>query len=199
VQRRHTAGTYPGQLTLGLLEDPRDILQLVRKDFEDSGSRLVPEFDICQGSARIDLAVVSDRLDGFEIKSDRDSLDRLPRQAEHFGRVFDRLTLVGSPRHLASAERTLPAWWGLSLLAQGSRQLVSVRPAEANPGVEVAHRVRLLWRDEVVRALAEHGGTSTRGTRHELWRQLAEVASADQVRELVCRAIRSRPDWRAAS
>lgn len=199
MHRRAGSRPDPRQLTLGLLEDPRDILQLVWADLASVGSRLVPEFDVGQGSARIDLAVIGHQMDGFEIKSDRDTLERLPRQAEEFGRVFDRLTLVGSPRHVARAEHLLPAWWGLSLISPGSRRVVVVRPASANPGVEPTYRLRLLWRDEVLQALAERGERRRRGTRQHLSRALSAVASPDEVRDLVCRAIRSRSDWRAAS
>jgi hypothetical protein len=65
--------------------------------------------------------------------------------------------------------------------------------------VEPASQVRLLWREEVLRALAERGHHRLRAPRRELWRALADTAPPDEVRRLVCEAIRSRPGWRAAS
>src|SRR4029077_13805561 len=60
-----------------------------------------------------DVAVVNGALDGFELKSDRDRLDRLARQSEIYGAVFDRMTLVVGPRHERQAARMIPDWWGL--------------------------------------------------------------------------------------
>lgn len=40
---------------------------------------IVDELPICWGDARIDLAVINGRINGYEIKSDRDTLDRLVR------------------------------------------------------------------------------------------------------------------------
>ncbi|HEX6037420.1 MAG TPA: hypothetical protein VFZ20_05255, partial [Longimicrobium sp.] len=51
-----------------------------------SGSLVVPELEICQREFRIDVAVVSGTaLHGYEIKSDRDTLSRLPAQAVAYG------------------------------------------------------------------------------------------------------------------
>jgi hypothetical protein len=58
------------------------------------------ELGVQHGLSRIDLAVVNGELHGFEFKSDKDTLARLPEQAESYGRVFDRVTLVVGESHL---------------------------------------------------------------------------------------------------
>lgn len=61
----------------------------------EPGARVVDELGIRQGSARVDLAVINGSINGFEIKSDADRLDRLGRQRDAYGTVLDTVTLVG--------------------------------------------------------------------------------------------------------
>src|ERR1700674_1251921 len=47
---------------------------------QDPETVVIDELSLCQGDARVDMAVVNGSLSGYEIKSDRDTLTRLPRQ-----------------------------------------------------------------------------------------------------------------------
>ena len=51
-----------------------------KKYFSDESTRVFEELGLCQGDARVDVAVVNGSIHGFEIKSERDSLDRLSNQ-----------------------------------------------------------------------------------------------------------------------
>lgn len=161
-------------------------------------ARLVPEMEVCQGSARIDLASIGQGIDGYEIKGDRDDLARLPAQAASYGRVFDRLTLVASSRHLREAERVLPGWWGLALVRDDSRCIESVRAAGGNPELDPGALVRLLWRDEALAAVEARLGRQPRTTRRELCTRLVDLMPQEELRNLVCRSLRERATWRAA-
>jgi len=79
----------------------------------DPPTLIVEEMSVREGRSRTDVAVVNGALDGFELKSDRDRLDRLARQSEIYGAVFDRMTLVVGPRHERQAARMIPIGWGL--------------------------------------------------------------------------------------
>jgi hypothetical protein len=126
---------------------------------DDPSTRIVEEMGLWAGTARIDMAVVNGELAGFEIKSDRDNLDRLAGQAALYNRVFDRVDLVVGARHLATARRRVPRWWGILLATPsgGAVVLEQVRRAERNPTPEPAVAAALLWRDEALSILAEHG------------------------------------------
>lgn len=190
----------PGQLVLGLDDDPiaiRDLL-MARIRRESPGARLVAEMGVCQGVARIDLAAIGHQLDGYEIKSGRDDLSRLPAQAAAYGQVFDRLTLVTSERHLQDAAEGLPEWWGLALVNGDARTIEPVRLPVLNPNRDALAMVRLLWRDEAVDALEPRLGRRPRTPRMALWQQLVELTPPDELRDLVCRSLRERTDWRAA-
>ncbi|WP_197480754.1 sce7726 family protein [Rhodococcus sp. EPR-157] len=67
----------------------------------------------------MDVAVVNGALSGFELKSARDTLRRLPKQIEIYSRVLDHAVLVVADNHLDSAMSLVPDWWGV-VSAQGS-------------------------------------------------------------------------------
>lgn len=66
----------------------------------DGDTIIVNELGICQGSARVDMAVVNGSLNGYEIKSDMDTLQRLPIQKEYYSQVFDNMVIVIGEKHL---------------------------------------------------------------------------------------------------
>ena len=68
---------------------------------------LVEELGLCRGQVRVDIAVVNGLLQGYEIKSDRDSLRRLGIQVVLYWKVLDRATLVVCERHIVEAFRRI--------------------------------------------------------------------------------------------
>ena len=64
----------------------------IRHAFEP-GALIVEEFGLCQGAARVDVAVVNGSLNGYEIKSESDTLNRLHRQQDIYNRIFDSLSM----------------------------------------------------------------------------------------------------------
>lgn len=123
----------------------------------DENTRIVEEMGIWSGSVRIDVAVINGRLTGYELKSDRDTLDRLPAQAELYSRVFDRVCLVVGSRHAGKARRAVPRWWDVivATTSKGSVRLDHVREGKQNPSPDPLLVARLLWRSEVLAALEE--------------------------------------------
>jgi len=89
--------------------------ELLRQYVNDEDTLVLDEVGLRHGTARIDLVVVNDRLHGYEIKSDRDSLKRLLDQVRVYSSVMDRMTLVVGYRHAYDALRMVPEWWGVRL------------------------------------------------------------------------------------
>src|ERR1700733_2509791 len=83
-------------------------------------TRIVEEMGVWSGSVRIDIAVVNGSLSGYELKSERDTLERLPRQVRLYGHVFDFLHLVVGKRHVEKAKAMIPDWWGVKIAIAGS-------------------------------------------------------------------------------
>jgi len=118
-----------------LLKDGDIRSPLLRRIHAPGASRVIEELGLLRGEIRIDVAVISSVLEGFEIKSGKDTLSRLPRQSAAYGRIFDRVTLVTVSRHASHAQRILPSWWGIWTIHLENDQLYfeDVRSAAANP------------------------------------------------------------------
>jgi hypothetical protein len=166
----------------------------------DPHTLIVEEMSLCEGRGRIDVAVVHATLDGFELKSDRDRLDRLARQSEIYGAVFDRMTLVVCPRLERAATRMIPGWWGIELtepLAGGKVGLHTIRSPGMNPSPDALAIAELLWRDEALSVLIELGhakGVLSKPRAH-IHRRLAEVSELEFLQYRVRDRLRHRADW----
>lgn len=155
------------------------------------------EFWVPQSNERADVAIIGMTMDGFEIKTERDTLKRLPRQADAYARVFDRCHVVLARRHVDRALEILPAWWGVQVIDEGLTFL-SVRPAETNVRVDPETLVRLLWRDEAYAALCELGtAPDPRTGRFRLWEMLLALLDVDTLKHVVRDTLLGRDASRA--
>src|SRR4051812_39679450 len=89
------------------------LIEYVGQQYADHPAKIIEEFSVCDGAARVDLAAINGVMHGFEIKSDLDSLTRLPHQMELYSSVFDKITLVVGTTHLYHAFHMIPDWWGV--------------------------------------------------------------------------------------
>lgn len=163
---------------------------------------IVSELGLCQGAARVDLAVINGSLNGYEIKSERDTLERLPGQQEIYNRALDSVTVVASQHHIDSLTEQIPCWWGIweARAEPTAIRLITIRSPGENPHVDPSSMVQLLWRDEVLAALTELGlqyGVMSK-PRGALWAKLVENISLHELRELVRSRLKARTGWRAA-
>jgi hypothetical protein len=168
----------------------------------DPTTVFVDELDLC-GQVRVDMAVVNGTLSGFELKSDRDTLRRLPMQIQVYGRVLDHATLVVGERHHDHAVRDLPDWWGVIVAAWDGTvvTLHEERISRWNRHVEPLALAQLLWRSEALEELAVRGidkGLRTK-PRWTLWAALADQVPLTDLRELVRQRLKNREGWRARS
>lgn len=157
------------------------------------------EFGVESGNRRIDVAVLNGHLAGWEIKSDEDTLYRLPEQAASYGRVMDYLTLVTTAKYLEKAASKLPDWWGLTEAVQGSSgtKLVSRRTPRINRTQDQFSLAQLLWRDEALAELRlrdQASGLSSK-SRYFVWERLAQVTTRKELRTCVLRRLKQRQEW----
>ncbi len=160
---------------------------------------IVEEFWLPPSNRRADVALLGSSIEGIELKTHRDNLKRLSKQAEAYGSVFDKCTLVAAERHLDSADGLLPAWWGLVRLPHfPNGSLEVVRAPRSNPSVDASALVRLLWKEEARNALSNLGMSveANRG-RSWMWEQLQSRTSVSQLRQLVRSALVGRDPTRA--
>jgi len=173
----------------------------LRRCHEDERTLVVDELGIRHGRSRADIAVINGHLVGYEIKSEVDSLERLERQVEAYGAIFDFAGLVTTERHASQALGILPEWWGVVLASQGIRGAVhfcSARPFRRNPDVDDLAVAGLLWRCECVALLSGLGVSSPdlRARRSVLYGRLVAALPSAELRATVRDAIRQRRGWR---
>ena len=199
-------GLSGGDVTYGAQVNDSDIRTALRVYLEEahaSGTLIRDELGLCLGDTRVDIAVIGETLSGFEIKSDRDRLDRLPGQIDRYGRVLDYATLVCAPRHQDKATAILPHWWGV-WVAEDRDEVVTlraIREAKRNPSPDPYTVAQLLWRDEamaVLRARDLHRGLSS-GTRFRLWERMADTMTLAEIQQAVHSAIMARQEWQVCS
>lgn len=157
------------------------------------------EFWVPRSHERADIAVIGPTMDGFEIKTERDTLKRLPRQAAAYARLFDRCYVVLADRHVEAALDILPMWWGVTVIRGGSTpEFERIREADVNPGVDPETLVRLLWRNEVHAALCAFGAPPDPGAgRFRMWEQLLDLVEVDVLKAAVREALIHRDPARA--
>jgi hypothetical protein len=163
---------------------------------DDADTEIVDEMAVCQAGARADVAVINGHLGGFEIKSDVDSLARLPRQTKYFSRVFDCMTLVCADRHTAAATALVPDWWGIwaAEVLSGTVHLRPVRSGGRNPEPSGWARATLLRRWEMTELLLAHGAPArfARAPRRELVPALLEMVQPEVLDAEIRRYLRVR-------
>ena len=175
--------------------------EMKRQHSGDSDTLILHELGLCKGIARVDLAVVNGNIHGYEIKSQQDTLVRLPHQAGIYSRALEFVTIVASPSHATKIESIVPPWWGLwtAIQSEDEIRLERVRDAHPNPQLDPLALAQLLWRDEVLQALIDREfavGMRSK-SRDELCKHLASNVSLQELGEVVRMNLKRRgASWR---
>ncbi|MEQ9609076.1 MAG: sce7726 family protein [Kiloniellaceae bacterium] len=174
--------------------------KLEKKYYHDQDTRIVEEMGVWAGSVRIDIAVINGELQGFELKSARDNLQRLPEQARLYSMVFDRVTLVSAERHQEDAINLVPQWWGITSALErrdGGVTLKRIRSARRNPAISPHQVARLLWKSEALSILENYG--LDRGVRSAtmdgMAKKLADTIPSQVLLREVRQVLKFRSDW----
>lgn len=152
----------------------------------DPSCALIDELTLHSGDGRIDVTVVNSYLHAYEIKSDADSLSRLPRQIALYGSVMDFLSVVVTDKHLAPAHARVPAWWGIYVYREHTVR--ELRAPQLNGLVDFARLSTLLWRDQSLALLRgkDVSGSVLKKPKRVLHKKLQEVCSKEEVHSAVC-------------
>lgn len=162
---------------------------------------LVEELGLDHGRTRIDIAVLNSSLHGFEIKSSRDTLRRLPSQLSVYSAVLEKLTLVVAPDHLEALDRMLPSWCGVLVAEKrgpdrlGFRQL---KESSQNPNPDPFRIAHLLWKSEALSLLRKYDavGVSARSNRVQLYERIARHVSTSDLIAYIRQCFVARENWR---
>jgi hypothetical protein len=179
----------------------RAVLRTELERVHGDGALILNELQLEHFRAFADVATINRRIEIYEIKSDADRLARLSRQAEWYGMVCDRATLVAAERHLRHPEKHVPDWWGIvaAVDAGGEIVLEERRPAQDNPHRSIRAVLNLLRKTELVKMLW------ARGREEPVWRfdkpgaieAVYDMLGADDAHATALRVLRYRKTWTA--
>lgn len=184
----------------------RDIRRVLRAELKlkhaaEPSTVIVDELGI--SDVRADLVTISDdHMCGFEIKSQKDTLKRLPKQVEVYSDVFNYCTLVADTKHIEKADAIIPSWWGLVRsdydAETGKTALVHLRESGENPKLEAITICQLLWKEETLEELKlrkiDRGVRSK--ARYHAWLKMSRELPVEEITQIVRNRLRTRPNWR---
>jgi len=182
-----------------------DIREILIKELEsqyskDSSTKIVHEMGILHGQSRVDVAVINGVLHGYEIKSESDTLVRLPTQMVDYNKVFDRMTIVVQRNYLNKVRDIVPNWWGITLVTRyrGELHLRVLRKGKLNPNVDPFSLSHLLWRGEALDILKERG--LQRGylskPRDEIYKKICSSITLSEIKLMVNQQLKRRESWK---
>lgn len=162
---------------------------------------VIDELGLAHAKCRVDIAVINGCIHGYEIKSGKDTLDRLDSQINIYRRTLQKLTVVVAPKHIAEIITRIPEWCGLIVAEQGPRGGISfrmVRTAITNPEVDPIMMAHLLWRDEVIDLLRKIGYTprELRRPKKYLYEILCEAMTPREITNSIRTFMPQRKAWR---
>jgi hypothetical protein len=169
--------------------DIRPALRRMAQGPDASDTVLIEELGLNKGSVRVDLAVVNGIMHAYEIKSDCDTLRRLATQVHHYGKCFDRVSLVLGVKHLKEASTLVPKWWGIIRVTAGKEgpRFHTVRKPRRNPARDARALIELLWRDQTLALLEQIGAADGLRSkpRDVLWDRATQRLTLEEIAEAV--------------
>ena len=160
----------------------------------DSDAVVISEMVVDNWSRRADVVLANGKLWGFEIKSEMDTLGRLPGQMDVFARSFEKLTVVVAARFETQVREMLPDGVGLWVEDRDGILKERVRPRLNMLSREAA--IRLMTVSELRRLLSCNGSVgisdAPRTVLEAIARSLPASDLANAARDAVKRRHRGR-------
>ncbi len=173
----------------------------LREHHNEPTTLVIDELGLEHGKCRADIAVINGYLDGYEIKSDLDSLHRLDSQVSKYNAVFDHSWIILTSRHLEEAISIVPEWWGIILVrevANNTLDFQTIRYPSKNANVNDYSVAQLLWREEAKEILMNLGmqGANLKAKRSILYGYMVEMLESQDLRFIVREYLKKRQTWR---
>ena len=185
----------------------KDVRQAVKnkvlKDhINDPSTLVIDELGLNYGRNRVDIVVINGEIHGYELKSDSDTLIRLPKQAECYSLVMDKVTLVVGEKHSKEAMGLIPEWWGVKVAVMGIRggvRLITERHSKKNRNIDPFELLKLVWKDEVMELLSFKMDIDWRIKKlkkKDIYQLVVDNFTLDEIRDNTRAILKSRADWR---
>lgn len=107
----------------------------------------IAAFEVKAKSSRTDFLVINGDTKSFEVKSRVDTLNRLNKQVQDYGDVFEFNTVVIDKIHLPKVIKMIPEYYGIWYF-EGSQKIL-YRIAEYSPNINAREQLSLFNRKEL--------------------------------------------------
>lgn len=174
--------------------------QYIRENFDMRKYILDDEFRLSDGFVVADVALIGTDLIGFEIKSDKDVLDRLSVQSMVYSNAFSECFLVTTPKYAERASLLVPDWWGILIVEERDNTLFmsEYRRGEENLDVTPLAVLQLLKKKEAGDLLRLVNSPISNKKKAEIYLELMEKLQPDELIYLSCLKVRARYHGRHA-
>lgn len=122
--------------------DDKQIRQTLLKELsKDKEIEIYQEFVLPSSKARADIVTVGEIFTGYEIKSDKDSLQRLSTQIPEYDVYLEKNYIVVGEKYSSKIKDYIPEYWGI-IVVSGSEEkdlennrlkIKTIRKAKKNP------------------------------------------------------------------
>ncbi|MEE4618475.1 sce7726 family protein [Pseudomonas alliivorans] len=147
----------------------------------DNDAVLVSELTIDNWAHRTDLVLANGRLWGFELKSERDNLSRLPAQITSFSQHFEKFVLVVDEKFASRAAQLIKETSGAGLwISTGCGKLIEkIRPS-FRP-LAKSRAISLMTANELRKLLSKNGYRNIKNYKRA---DLVELAKCMKIQDL---------------
>mgnify|MGYP003293590024 FL=1 len=169
--------------------------------YESTNERLRIFEELCIAKSRADAILVRENcLIGFEIKSDRDSLERLESQVKNYSKFCNLCYIVTGNKHIDKITEYVPETYGIIKIFYDENKKLSleiVREATRKPKEalkrKLKHQLSLLWRPEIVSIAKANKVKPISGkSKPKIATMLVEQVPFDILQGAICEALMER-------
>ena len=165
-----------------------------------SNTLVIDELGIKHGKCRADIAVINDHFIGFELRSNKDTLNRLPNQIITYNTIFDYITIIIEKCHQKVIKSMIPNWWGIIICRENNDQIIfnKVRRPKINNYIDSLSIAELLWKNEAIEILLKKGLSNniSRKPRRILYQYIQNHFNIVELKHIVKNRLQSRTAWR---
>lgn len=123
------------------LDDKQIRQALLGKLSKDKELEIYQEFVLPSSKARADIVTVGEIFTGYEIKSDKDSLQRLSTQIPEYDIYLEKNYIVVGEKYSSKIKEYIPKYWGIIVVSESKKRgaannqlkIKTIRKAKKNP------------------------------------------------------------------
>lgn len=145
---------------------------------------IIEELRVHNGNAIADVVSVHSYAHCYEIKSDKDNVERALKQSKFYDLTFKKVTLVTTEKHIKKAKELVPPYWGLMVAkaGNGTDALSYIRPATNTPSFDKQLALLTLWKSELLQVAQNFTEKNmTKSSRKMLSELIAEKLGSAQL------------------